>query len=150
MKIKRYTEESLTFLIHRCHSKILKETSRQLSTHGLNLIQSLVLIAIYVENQIEKREYNLKDLLYTFDISKSSLAQIISKLEASNYLQRSIDQNDARRINILCTSKGKNIARKCIGNIDDIDKKLENLVGDTDDQYKTLQTLKKIKVNFHV
>lgn len=54
-----------------------------------------------------KPEISQKELSYLLDMSRQSLAELLSKLEACGYITRTPSSTDGRAMNIMLTQKGK-------------------------------------------
>ena len=64
----------------------------------------------------EKRSVKPSELLLTFDFSKSTISQAISRLEGRNLVARVSNDKDARRVAFRITRKGLEYANSLIEN----------------------------------
>ena len=70
-----------------------------------------------------KPEISQKELSYLLDMSKQSLAELLSKLERNGFITREASEEDRRSVNIKLTGEGAKVA----GHMDDSRPELEKL-----------------------
>lgn len=76
----------------------------------------------------EKRSVKPSELLLTFDFSKSTISQAISRLEGRNLVARVSNDKDARRVAFRITRKGLEYANSLIAKLEKADLDLRDLV----------------------
>ena len=128
MKISSFTQQSPLFLIYSCNISIQDLYSEGLKKHQVNFIQALIAITLYFEG---KNKINPKSFIKDLGVSKSSISQAISGLEGLGWLQRKVDDNDARSIVLTLTPTGKSSASQLISVFHSIEKKFEKRLGKT-------------------
>lgn len=104
MKLKRYLENSPIFALNASYEAVIPRLNRQLRSKNLNLLQGLVLTAILFEDQAEVTPSGLAT---TFRTSRGNMSHIISALEASGYVSRSVSKTDARSFQLELRAEGK-------------------------------------------
>ncbi len=93
MKINRFIQDSALYRIHAVQRSLERDLARELKPFGLNFIQALVLAAVYFEKD---RSIRPTDITRVFFLSKSQTSQLLSHLEAMQFLRRTVDPADAR------------------------------------------------------
>ncbi|MCO4795520.1 MAG: winged helix DNA-binding protein, partial [Bacteriovoracaceae bacterium] len=76
----------------------------------------------------EKRSVKPSELLLTFDFSKSTISQAISRLEGRNLVARVSNDKDARRVAFRITRKGLEYANSLIAKLEKADLDLRDVV----------------------
>lgn len=109
MKIKSYLENSPVFRIIDTASKLETQVNEDLSSLGLSYFQALILISIFVEEDVV---YS-KDLLAYFPLTKGSVSQTISILESKKFIRRAAGENK-RLVKLITTEKGSKLALQLI------------------------------------
>lgn len=126
MKISSFTQQSPLFLIYSCNISIQNLYFKGLKKHNVNFIQALIAITLYFEG---KNRINPKSFIKDLGVSKSSISQAVSGLEELGWLQRKVDDNDARSIVLTLTPTGKSSASQLISIFHGIERQFEKKLG---------------------
>lgn len=79
-----------------------------LADSGLTEAQYLVLMSLYIHEQIEGRsEMNPSEISKWRGTSRNTTSALIRGLEAAGYIQRRLDEQDRRKFNIALTAAGR-------------------------------------------
>lgn len=104
MKIKKYLQHSPLFAISAAYEALIPKVNKQLRADDLNLLQGLVLTALFFEEGGEARPSQLADI---FQTSRGNMSHIISHLEYKGYVKRRLDEKDARSFRIELKAEGR-------------------------------------------
>ena len=124
MKVETYIEKSSTYEQIIVGRNLERELNKELSTLKLNYFQSLLLVALYMEEGLELTTKNLSNL---FPLTKGGLSQALSVLESNRMIKRKT-LDDKRKSALLVTTIGKEIALKVISIIEVFERKIEERV----------------------
>lgn len=86
-----------------------KYYNAKLSTYGLTLAQSFILLALY-----EKNGLGVKGLAEQLFLDSSAVTGLIDRMEKENLLERRTDPEDRRAFQINLTTKGRNLAEQIL------------------------------------
>jgi DNA-binding MarR family transcriptional regulator len=111
MKIKKYLEQSPVFAINVAYERIIPALNLQLKPEGLNLLQGLVLTALFFE---ERGNITPSELSSLFQTSRANMSHIISHLEAKGWVRRGVNNKDARQFHIELKAEGRKKALSMI------------------------------------
>ena len=124
--IGKVNDDSLRSLFHKCMGKI-RISRNQPST------QDMILRILYEEGDLSQRI-----LQGVLNMQPGSMSEILAKLEAKDYIQRTRDREDKRRVVISLTDSGREYIKDKLS--DDRDAFAKNL---TDEEKETLRDLLK-------
>lgn len=102
--------------LHQRYHLFFQPLQKDLRAVGLNLQDSLVLLAIFFE---QAKSVYPSDLQSTLNVPKDQISQGLGRLEDKNYIQRKLSLYDKRRRQIKITSLGKKISSQLIARFDD-------------------------------
>lgn len=126
LKIEKYLQSSPIFALNAAAESILPLVNRRLRPEGTNLLQGLVLTALFFEDQTQITPSLLADLFHT---SRGNMSHIISSLESRRWVQRVVNSRDARGFHILLTADGRKKALSLIKFYDGLQRSLEKGLG---------------------
>ena len=127
MKIKKYLEQSPVFAINAVYESMIPKINRQLKAHDdLNLLQGLVLTALFFE---EGKEIKPSQLAELFQTSRGNMSHILSHLEYKGWVKRHLNQRDARQFHIELKAEGRKKALSLIKFYDRIQNIFEKELG---------------------
>jgi DNA-binding MarR family transcriptional regulator len=126
MKIKKYLESSPVFALNSAYEAIIPKLNKQLKLQNINLIQGLVLTALFFE---DKTDVNPSQLAKIFQTTKSNISHMISDLEYKGYLRRVVNEKDARGFKIQLKSEGHKKALSLVKFYDQIQTVFEKKMG---------------------
>lgn len=126
MKIETYLQQSPIFVLNAVYEKTIPRINKELKDENLNLLQGLVLTALFFE---DRSDITPSILAKTFQTTKANMSHIISNLESTGLIKRTVNQNDARVFYILLKPDGKKKALQLIKYFDEIQETYEQEFG---------------------
>lgn len=126
MKIQKYLEQSPIFALNAAYERVIPKVNRQLKEDGLNLIQGLVLTALFFEQRKDVSPSQLADL---FQTSRGNMSHILSHLEAKGWVRRLVHAKDARQFQIELKAEGRKKAIHLIKFYDKLQAQFEKEMG---------------------
>lgn len=126
MKIKKYLEQSPIFALNAAYERVIPKVNKQLKEEGLNLIQGLVLTALFFEQRKDVSPSQLADL---FQTSRGNMSHILSHLEAEGWVRRQVHSKDARQFHIELKADGRKKALHLIKFYDKLQAQFEKEMG---------------------
>jgi len=112
--------------LHQRYQLFFQPLQKDLRVLGLNLQDSLVLLATFFEHS--KIVYP-SDLQNALNIPKDQISQSLGRLEDKNFIRRKLSIQDKRRRQVEVTSFGKKVSTQLITQFDKHEDKLEALIG---------------------
>jgi DNA-binding MarR family transcriptional regulator len=126
MKIEKYLNQSPIFALNAAYEAIITPVNRHLKKDQFNLLQGLVLTALFFEEHDEVRPSQLADI---FKTSRGNMSHILSALEAQRYLRRVVNPQDARQFRIELRAEGRKKALALIKFFDHLQDLFEKDLG---------------------
>lgn len=126
VKIKNYLQESPIFAINAAYEAVIPKVNRQLKGEGLNLMQGLVLTALFFE---QGSEISPSQLAVIFRTSRGNMSHILSDLEYKGYVRRIVHPKDARQFLIELKPEGRKKAVSLIKFYDKLQEFFEKQLG---------------------
>jgi DNA-binding MarR family transcriptional regulator len=126
MKISAYLRESPMFAVKQAARNFDALATAAFSADDLGLTEGLVLAAIFFEAPKPIRPSQLADAFLT---TRGNVSHAISSLEAKGFVQRKIDEMDARAYVLTLKPAGKKSAVRVIAAFDKMQRKFEQKVG---------------------
>jgi DNA-binding MarR family transcriptional regulator len=111
MKIKKYLEQSPVFAINATYEALIPHLNKQLRSEGLNLLQGLVLTALFFE---ESKTVTPSRLAELFQTSRGNMSHILSHLESKGWVRRIVHDKDARQFHMELRADGRKKALSLI------------------------------------
>ncbi|AFY01225.1 MarR family winged helix-turn-helix transcriptional regulator [Bdellovibrio bacteriovorus] len=122
MKIEKFLNQNPSFQIVVAGNAIFQKVSEGLAGHELGMMDALILVAIFFENDKAARPTQLKE---AFGIPKANVSHSIRALEKKKLLKRSIHDSDARGYVLDLTPKGARTAVEVISYFDKLQGRIE-------------------------
>jgi DNA-binding MarR family transcriptional regulator len=97
-----------------------------LQDEGVTAFEALVLAAIFFEKRGEIKPSALAE---AFETTRSNVSHCISSLEAKGLVQRRIDPEDARAVQLVLRGQGKKRAVRVVGILDRMQRRFEEGIG---------------------
>ena len=97
-----------------------------LKNEEMTAFEALVLAAIFFEKRGEIKPSGLAE---AFETTRSNVSHCISSLEAKGLVQRKIDPEDARAVQLVLRPQGKRQAARVVGILDRMQRRFEEGVG---------------------
>lgn len=126
MKIAKYLEQSPVFAINSAYEALIPSLNKNLKKEGVNLLQGLVLTALFFEG---KGDVSPTLLAAQFKTSKGNMSHILSHLEYKGWVKRNLDPKDARKFYIELKPEGRKKALSLIKIYDTIQSYFEKELG---------------------
>lgn len=102
-------ENQLCFRLYVASRNMTRLYQPLLEKYNLTYPQYIILLALFEHEVID-----FKELSKLVDLKAGTLTPIVNKIEEIGYLAKVKNSNDARKINVLLTVKGKELRRKII------------------------------------
>ena len=98
-------EDSIGFLISKCHRKAFQMLKQRLEPYGITPPQFAVMSFLWQKDGVINQN-QLGELLGT---DNATLSGIIDRLEKAGYVERKKNMKDRRSFNLVLTEAGENI-----------------------------------------
>ncbi len=102
-------ENQLCFALYAASLSMSKAYKPHLDAAGLTYPQYLVMLVLW-----ENDQQSVSDIGERLFLDSGTLTPLLKRLEAANYVKRSRDMQDERRVLVSLTSTGKNLKRKIL------------------------------------
>ncbi len=126
MKITKYLDASPVFALNSAYETIVSDINRTLKSEDSNLLQGLVLTALFFE---DKDSITPSQLAKVFHTSRGNISHIVSHLEYKGWVKRMVSPKDARQFQIILKPEGRKKALKLVKYYDKIQDLFENHLG---------------------
>ena len=111
MKIKKYLEHSPLLALNLAYETLISSLNKKLKDQELNLLQGLVLTALFFEESSDVTPSQLADI---FETSRGNMSHILSHLEYKGWIRRVVNTKDARQFQIELKPEGRKKALNLI------------------------------------
>lgn len=145
MKIKKYLQQSPVFALNYAYENMIPKINKQMKTDHLNLLQGLVLTALFFEG---RDDVNPSYLAEVFQTSRGNMSHILSDLEYKGFVKRVVSEKDARGFRIELKAEGRKKALSLIKFYDRLQNLFEKNLGQNYCQ-KTVEGIHKISDVFN-
>lgn len=126
MKIRKYLQQSPIFALNSTYEAVIPKINKQMKSDQLNLLQGLVLTALFFE---DRTDINPSYLAEVFQTSRGNMSHILSELEYRGYIKRIVSEKDARGFKIELKAEGKKKALSLIKFYDRLQNLFEKNLG---------------------
>jgi DNA-binding MarR family transcriptional regulator len=126
MRIEAFLRESPIFQASRIARRMDSSLNRLLEEEEVTAFEAMVLSAIFFEKRGEIKPSALAE---AFQTTRGNVSHCISSLEAKGLVQRKIDPEDARAVQLVLRPQGKKRAVRVVGILDRMQRHLEEGVG---------------------
>ena len=126
MRIESFLRQSPIFQASRIARRMEASLNLVLEGEGLTFFESLVLAAIFFE---KKGGVKPSYLAEAFQTTRGNVSHCISSLEAKGLVQRRIDGEDARALQLVLQTAGRKRAVRVVGILDRMQRHFEEKVG---------------------
>src|ERR1700733_16023602 len=126
MRIETFLEQSPLFCVTLTTRRFDALTTRLLEADDLNFLEVLILATLFFESPAAVKPSTLAQ---TFGTTRGNVSHCVSSLEAKGFVQRRIDQQDARAYHLALNPSGKRTAIRVIGALDKVQRQFESAVG---------------------
>jgi DNA-binding MarR family transcriptional regulator len=126
MRIESFLRQSPIFQASRIARRMEASLNLVLEGEGLTFFESLVLAAIFFE---KKGGVKPSYLAEAFQTTRGNVSHCISSLEAKGLVQRRIDGEDARALQLVLQTAGRKRAVRVVGILDRMQRHFEERLG---------------------
>jgi DNA-binding MarR family transcriptional regulator len=126
MRIEAFLQQSPIVQTSRMARRMEASLNRVLKAEEVTAFEALVLAALFFE---KRGAINPSALAVAFETTRSNVSHCISSLEAQGLVERRIDPEDARAVQLVLRSRGKKQAARVVGIVDQMQRQLEQGIG---------------------
>ena len=126
MRIESFLKQSPIFQANRMARRMDAALAEVLTGEELSVFEAMVLVAIFFE---KRGEVKPSELAVAFQTTRGNVSHCVSSLEAKGLVERRIDPDDARGLQLMLKSSGRRRAVRVVGILDGIQRQLEETVG---------------------
>ena len=131
MRIESFLKQSPIFQANRMARRMDAALAEVLKEEELSVFEALLLAAIFLEKNGSKKRGGIKpsELAEAFQTTRGNVSHCISSLEAKGLVQRRIDPDDARAVQLVLRPQGKKRAVRVVGILDRMQRRIEEGIG---------------------
>jgi DNA-binding MarR family transcriptional regulator len=126
MRIDAFLRQSPVVQTSRAARKMEASLNLVLRDEGVSVFEALMLAAIFFEKRGEIKPSALAE---SFETTRGNVSHCISSLEAKGLVERQIDPNDARAVQLLLKPQGRKRAVRVMGILDRMQRRFEEGMG---------------------
>jgi DNA-binding MarR family transcriptional regulator len=126
MRIEAFLRQSPIVQTSRIARRMEAALNLVLKNEEMTAFEALVLAAIFFEKRGEIKPSALAE---AFETTRSNVSHCISSLEAKGLLQRKIDPEDARAVQLVLRPQGRRQAARVAGILDRMQRRFEEEIG---------------------
>ena len=126
MRIESFLKQSPIFQANRIARRMDASLNIALRDEELSVFESLVLAAIFFE---KRGAIKPSELAEAFQTTRGNVSHCISSLEAKGLVERRIDPDDARALQLLLKPLGRRKAVRVVGVLDRMQRQIEEAMG---------------------
>jgi DNA-binding MarR family transcriptional regulator len=127
MRIEAFLRQSPIVQTSRMARRMEASLNLVLKDEEVTAFEALVLAAIFFEKRGEIKPSALAE---AFETTRSNVSHCISSLEAKGLVQRRIDPEDARAVQLVLRPLGKKKAARVAGILDRVQRRFEEEMGE--------------------
>jgi DNA-binding MarR family transcriptional regulator len=126
MRIEAFLRQSPIVQTSRIARRMEASLNRVLKDEEVTAFEALVLAAIFFEKRGEIKPSALAE---AFETTRSNVSHCISSLEGRGLVERRIDREDARAVQLALRPQGKRRAARVVGILDRMQRQFEEGIG---------------------
>jgi DNA-binding MarR family transcriptional regulator len=126
MRIEAFLRQSPIVQASRTARRMEASLNLVLKNEGVTVFEALVLAALFFETS---EAIKPSALAASFETTRSNVSHCISSLEGMGLVQRKIDPEDARAVQLVLRPRGKRQAARVVGIMDQMQRQLEAGIG---------------------
>ena len=126
MRIEAFLSQSPIVQASRIARRMEASLNLVLQSEEVSVFEALVLAAIFFEKRGAIKPSALAE---TFQTTRGNVSHCISSLEAKGLVQRRIDPDDARAVQLVLRGQGKKRAVRVVGILDRMQRRFEEGIG---------------------
>jgi DNA-binding MarR family transcriptional regulator len=127
VRIEAFLRQSPIVQASRMARRMEASLNLVLKGEDVTAFEALVLAALFFEKRGEIKPSALAE---AFETTRSNVSHCISSLEARGLVERKIDPDDARAVQLLLLPRGKKRAARVVGIMDQMQRQLEQGIGE--------------------
>jgi len=136
------SEETKTMpgiLFHAVHRARVNAVNAELHARGLSDLGSPMILFILDHHGKQGEIASQRDLARALHVSPATIATSLKSLERLGYVEKRVDEQDARRNRVIITEKGVEAVKACFAVFEEIDRRM--LEGFSSQEQETLNLL---------
>ncbi len=126
MRIDSFLRQSPIFQTTRIARQMEAALNLALRLEEVNMLEALTLAAILFEKRGETKPSSLAE---AFETTRGNMSHCISSLETKGLVERRIDAEDARAVQLTLTGQGRKRAARVVGVLDRMQRRFEEGIG---------------------
>ncbi|WP_433974599.1 MarR family winged helix-turn-helix transcriptional regulator [Tunturiibacter lichenicola] len=126
MRIEAFLQQNPVFQANRIARRMDASLNLILQSEEVTLLEALVLAAIFFEKRGQIKPSALAE---AFQMTRGNVSHCISSLEAKGLVQRQIDHDDARAVQLVLRPLGRRRAVRVVGILDRMQRRFEDGLG---------------------
>lgn len=126
MRIEAFLRQSPVFQVSRVARRMEASLNDVLEDEGVTMFEALVLAAIFFEGRAAIKPSALAE---AFQTTRGNVSHCVSSLEAKGLIERKIDPEDARAVQLSLRGQGKKRAVRVVGILDGMQRRFEGGIG---------------------
>lgn len=111
----------LFHVLHRAH---INAVQTELHERGLSDLGSPLILFILNHHGDHGEIASQRELAQALNVSPATIATSLKSLERLGYVEKRVDQNDARRNRVIITDKGNAAVKQCFAVFQEIDRRM--------------------------
>lgn len=115
------TKQMPGMLFHSIHRARMNAVNAQLHARGLSDLGSPMILFILDHHGKQGEIASQRELAQALHVSPATIATSLKSLERLGYVEKRVDEQDARRNRVLITQKGVNAVQACFEVFQEID-----------------------------
>lgn len=134
-------KEMPSLLFHTLHRTHVNALQAELNARGLSDLGSPMILFILDHHGDQGEIASQRELAQVLRVSPATIATSLKSLERMGYVEKRVDQNDARRKRVIITEKGIMAVKQCNEAFAEIDRRM--MEGFTSQEQEDLNRLHK-------
>jgi DNA-binding MarR family transcriptional regulator len=126
MRIEAFLRQSPIVQVSRTARRLEASLNLVLKDEEVTAFEALVLAAIFFEKRGEIKPSALAE---AFETTRSNVSHCISSLEARGLVERKIDPEDARAVQLVLRPQGRRRSARVVGILDRMQRQFEEGIG---------------------
>ncbi len=135
-------DETIGETLHRVENQIWRKMDSIAAAYGITVGQHVILG--YLIQHESQGDIFQRDIEAVFDVRRSSVSHVICLLEKREYVWRSGVDTDARLKKISITQKGRQIYRKVLSRLQEVEQSLDDVFVDEQERALFLDMLQRL------
>ncbi len=111
-------------LFHSIHRARTNAIHAQLHAQGLSDVGSPMILFILDHHGKQGEIASQRELAQALHVSPATIATSLKSLERLGYVEKRVDEQDARRNRVIITEKGENAVKACFALFQEIDRRM--------------------------